>query len=183
LRIRDVYTGSRVLIFIHSGSPILIFYLSWIPDPTTATKQKGRKKLVLKPDISENLKYFIIEQLSYKKKFEQVDKKLKYRSFYPTIVNQVPKIWVGDPGSEARFRKNTYQGSGAQKVNASRIWIRNAGPGQTKNKTITKRHIYHQLHYNFTVTTIYIIVRYRYCIKRTIFSLCTYVMFQSLIMV
>jgi hypothetical protein len=39
LRIRDVYPGSRILIFVHPGSQI--------PDPKTATKERGEKKLVV----------------------------------------------------------------------------------------------------------------------------------------
>jgi hypothetical protein len=41
LRIRDVYPGSRILIFIHPGSRI--------PDPKTATKEKGEKEFVVLP--------------------------------------------------------------------------------------------------------------------------------------
>ncbi len=37
LRIRDVYPGSRILIFTHPGSRI--------PDPKTATKERGEKKI------------------------------------------------------------------------------------------------------------------------------------------
>jgi hypothetical protein len=36
LRIRDVYPGSRILIFTHPGSRI--------PDPKTATKERDEKK-------------------------------------------------------------------------------------------------------------------------------------------
>jgi hypothetical protein len=43
LRIRDVYPGSRILIFTHPGSRI------WIPDPKTATKERGEKKLIVIP--------------------------------------------------------------------------------------------------------------------------------------
>jgi hypothetical protein len=39
LRIRDVYRGSQILIFTHSGFRI--------PDPKTATKERGEKKLVV----------------------------------------------------------------------------------------------------------------------------------------
>jgi hypothetical protein len=39
LRIRDVYPRSRILIFGHPGSQI--------PDPKTATKERGDKKLVV----------------------------------------------------------------------------------------------------------------------------------------
>jgi hypothetical protein len=38
LRIRDAYPGSRILIFTHPGSRI--------PDPKTATKERGEKKFV-----------------------------------------------------------------------------------------------------------------------------------------
>jgi hypothetical protein len=39
LRIRDVYPGSRILIFTHPGSRI--------PEPKTATKNRGEKILFL----------------------------------------------------------------------------------------------------------------------------------------
>jgi hypothetical protein len=38
-QIRDVYPGSRILIFTHPGSQIT--------DPKTATKERGGKKLVV----------------------------------------------------------------------------------------------------------------------------------------
>ncbi len=41
LRIRDVYPGSRILIFTHPGSRI--------SGPKTATKERGEKKLVFIP--------------------------------------------------------------------------------------------------------------------------------------
>jgi hypothetical protein len=41
LRIRDVYPGSRILIFTHPGSRILV--------PKTATKERGEKKFVVIP--------------------------------------------------------------------------------------------------------------------------------------
>jgi hypothetical protein len=40
-RIRDVYPGSRILIFTHPGSRI--------PDPKTATKERGEKKFEVIP--------------------------------------------------------------------------------------------------------------------------------------
>jgi hypothetical protein len=46
LRIRDVYPGSRILIFTHPGSRISDPG-SRIPDPKTATKEKGEKKFVV----------------------------------------------------------------------------------------------------------------------------------------
>jgi hypothetical protein len=48
LRIRDVYPGSRILIFTHPGSRIPNLG-SRIPDPKTARKERGEKKLVVKP--------------------------------------------------------------------------------------------------------------------------------------
>jgi hypothetical protein len=52
LRIRDVYPGSWILIFTQPR----------IPDPKTATKERGEKKFVvihfLKPKISQNVKSF-----------------------------------------------------------------------------------------------------------------------------
>jgi hypothetical protein len=41
LRIRDVYPGSRILIFTHPGSRI--------PDPKTATKERSEKKFDVIP--------------------------------------------------------------------------------------------------------------------------------------
>jgi hypothetical protein len=62
LRIRDVYPGSRILIFTNPGSRILDpgfripdpgFHIpdlgSRIPDPKTGTKERGEKKFVVMP--------------------------------------------------------------------------------------------------------------------------------------
>ena len=46
LRIQDVYPGSRILIFSHPGTRISDPG-SWIPDPKTATKERGEKKIVV----------------------------------------------------------------------------------------------------------------------------------------
>jgi hypothetical protein len=48
LRIRDVYPGSRILIFTHPGSRISDPGFR-IPEPKTATKERGEKKLVVIP--------------------------------------------------------------------------------------------------------------------------------------
>jgi hypothetical protein len=50
LQIRDVYPGSRILIFTHPGSQIPDPG-SRIPDPKTAIKERGEKKLVVIPFI------------------------------------------------------------------------------------------------------------------------------------
>jgi hypothetical protein len=47
LRIRDVYPGSRILIFTHPGSRISDPG-SRIPDPKTATKERIEKKFNVK---------------------------------------------------------------------------------------------------------------------------------------
>jgi hypothetical protein len=55
LRIRDVYPGSRILIFTHPGSRIpdigsrIPDLGSRIPDPKTATQERGEKKFYVKP--------------------------------------------------------------------------------------------------------------------------------------
>jgi hypothetical protein len=46
LRIRDVYPGSRILIFTLPGSRISVTG-SRIPNPKTATKERGEKKFVV----------------------------------------------------------------------------------------------------------------------------------------
>jgi hypothetical protein len=62
LRIRDVYPGSRILIFTHPGSRI--------PDPKTAMKDRGEKKLVVISFFGAinvtKLNYFIFEMLKKK---------------------------------------------------------------------------------------------------------------------
>jgi hypothetical protein len=55
LRIRDVYPGSRILIFTHPGSRIsdpgsrISDPGSRIPYPKTTTKERGEKKIVVIP--------------------------------------------------------------------------------------------------------------------------------------
>jgi hypothetical protein len=54
LRIRDVYPGSRILIFTHPGSRIpdlgsrIPDLGSRIPDPKTGRKERGEKKFFVK---------------------------------------------------------------------------------------------------------------------------------------
>jgi hypothetical protein len=60
LRIRDVYPGSRILIFTHPGSRIsdpgsrISDPGSRIPDPKTATKERGEKKFVITFYVATN---------------------------------------------------------------------------------------------------------------------------------
>jgi hypothetical protein len=77
-RIRDVYAGSRILIFTHPGSRIPDLG-SRIPDPKTATKERGEKKLDVKPfyvatKLNKIVNYFSLEVL--KKKFGSIFKEL-----------------------------------------------------------------------------------------------------------
>ncbi len=63
LQIRDVYPGSRILIFTHPGSRI--------PDPKTASKERGEEKLDVKPfyvatKINKVVHYFSFEVLKKK---------------------------------------------------------------------------------------------------------------------
>jgi hypothetical protein len=55
LRIRDVYPGSRILIFTHSGSRI--------SDPKTATKERGENNLL--SNLSCSHKFHKIEKVFY----------------------------------------------------------------------------------------------------------------------
>jgi hypothetical protein len=95
LRIREVYPGSRILIFTHPGSRI--------PDPKTATKETGENKLDVKPfyvatKFNKIVNYFSFEVLCAKEKnLGQFSK--NYRTVYQKIVKKLFKIWSWDPGS------------------------------------------------------------------------------------
>jgi hypothetical protein len=78
LRIRDVYPGSRVLIFTHPGSRISDPG-SRIPDPKIATKERGETKfVVIRFFIATNFtKLKIVLFLKYlRKKFGSIFKEL-----------------------------------------------------------------------------------------------------------
>jgi hypothetical protein len=69
------------------------FYPSRIPDPDflsiphpgskNSNKTREEKEISLQARNFRKFKIFHFEQSSYKKKFEQVHKELKYRTFYP----------------------------------------------------------------------------------------------------
>jgi len=93
LRIRDVYPGSRILISTHPGSRI--------PDPKTATKERGEKNLDVKPFLCSHkfhkiAHYFRIDVLMKKiwANFQRV-----IELFTKKIVNKISKLWILDPGS------------------------------------------------------------------------------------
>jgi hypothetical protein len=106
LRIRDVYPGSRILIFTHPGSRI--------SDPKTATKERGEKKIVVIPfylcshKFHKTENYFSFEVLK-KQIWANFQRIIKL--FTQKIVTKLSKIW--DPGSKG------------QKGTRSRIQIRN----------------------------------------------------------
>jgi hypothetical protein len=113
LRIWDVYPGSW----------ILIFYPSRIPDPKTATKERGEKKFIVIPFFVaanftkfEVIYFYTVEEQN----LGQFSKNC--RTFYPKNCH-LSKIWFWDPGK-------TYPGSHGsqtrvQKSIGSRIWISN----------------------------------------------------------
>jgi hypothetical protein len=105
LRIRDVYPGSRILIFTHPGSRI--------PDPKTATKERGGKKLDVKPfyvatKFNKIVNYFSFEVLKKRiwANFQRI-----IELFTKKIVKKLFKIWSLDPGSEIRDPEKTHSGS------------------------------------------------------------------------
>ena len=112
LRIRDVYPGSRILIFTHPGSRI--------PDPKTAIKERGEKKLIVIPFLCSHKFHKIVNYFSFevlkKKNLGQFSK--NYRTFYQkncqkALKNMVLGSRIRDPGSKG------------EKVTGSRIRIRN----------------------------------------------------------
>ncbi len=119
LRIRDVYPGSRILIFTHPGSRI--------PDPKTATKERGEKKFVVitfyvATNFHKIANYFSFEVLKKKiwANFQRI-----IELFTHKIVNKLSKIWVWDPRSGIRKKPIPDPGSRGQKGTGSLIRIRN----------------------------------------------------------
>jgi hypothetical protein len=87
LRIRDVL--SRILIFTHPGSRI--------PDPKTATKERGEKKLVVcSHKFHKIVNYFSFEVMKKKiwANFQTI-----IELFIKKIVKKLLEIWSWDPGS------------------------------------------------------------------------------------
>jgi hypothetical protein len=89
---------------------------SRIPDPKTATKERGEKKfVVITFYVASNFTklHIILVLCAEEKNLGQFSK--NYRTFYTKIVNKLSKIWIWDPGSRG------------QKGTGSRIRIRNTG--------------------------------------------------------
>ncbi len=109
LRIRDVYPGSR----------ILIFYPSRISDPGSKNlnKREGWKKFYNhKFHKIEN--YFIFEMLKKTNWFSFFSK--NYRNFYQKFVTKLFKIWVWGLGSGIRDPEQTYSRSGIRVKGSNR---------------------------------------------------------------
>jgi hypothetical protein len=128
LRIRDVYPGSRILIFIHPGSRI--------SDPGSRI-QKQQQKTGMKIFFFQTIfcshkfhktkHYFIFDMLK-KKIWPNFPRIIEV--FTQKIVTKPSKIWVWDPGSGIRDPGSEKKpipdpGSRGQKGTGSRIRIRN----------------------------------------------------------
>ncbi len=86
---------------------------SRIPDQKTATKERGEKKLDVKPfyvatKFNKIVNYFSFEVLKKKiwANFQRI-----IELFTKKIVKKLFKIWSWDPGSEIRDPEKTYSGS------------------------------------------------------------------------
>jgi hypothetical protein len=133
LRIRDVYPGSRILIFTHLGSRIPDPG-SRIPDPGSknSNKRERWKKISCHTFLCSHKFHKIVNYFS----FEVLKKKIWanfqriIELFIQKIVKKLLKIWswdpgsgIRDPGSEIRDPEKTYSGSRIQgsKSTQSRI--------------------------------------------------------------
>jgi hypothetical protein len=104
LRIRDVYPGSRILIFTHPGSRI--------PDLGSRIQKQQQKRGVKKMcchtifcshKFHKIENYFIFEML---KKILWANFQIIIEFFTQKIVNKLSKIWVWDPGSGIGLGQN-----------------------------------------------------------------------------
>jgi hypothetical protein len=100
LRIRDVYPGSRILIFTHPGSRI--------SDPGSRIQKQRQKRGVKKICCHTFLCSHKFHKIENYFRFE-VQKKKSLANFprilelfTQKIVTMLSKIWVWDPGSEIR---------------------------------------------------------------------------------
>ena len=106
LWIRDVYPGSRILIFTHPGPRI--------SDPGSKNRNKREvKKIRCNTFLCSHKFHKIVNYFS----FEVLKKKIWanfqriIELFTKKIVKKLLKIWSWDPGSEIRDPEKTYSGS------------------------------------------------------------------------
>ena len=114
LRIRDVYTGSRILIFTHPGSRIQKHQGGW--------KKICCHILFCRYKFHKIVNYLIFKVL--KKKIWASFKKI-IELFTQKFVTILSKIWVWDPRSG--IRKKTYTGCGSRGQKGTGYRIRNTG--------------------------------------------------------
>ncbi len=95
LRIRDVYPGSRILIFTHPGSRI--------PDPKTATKERGGKKFDVIPFyVATNFtkSYIILVLKCWRKKiWANFQRIIEFFAQKLSLSSQKYGFGIRDPGS------------------------------------------------------------------------------------
>ncbi len=110
LRIRDVYTGSRILIFTHPRSRI--------PDLGSRIQKQQQKREVKKISCHTFLCSHKFHKIVNHFSFEVLKKKIWanfqriLELFTKKIVKKLLKIWSWDPGSEIRdpgSRKNLFR--------------------------------------------------------------------------
>jgi hypothetical protein len=107
LRIRDVYIGSRILIFTHPGSRI-----------QKQQQKRGVKICCNRHKFNKIVNYFIFEML--KKKIRASFQRF-IELFTQKFVTKLLKIWVWDPGSEIRKEPIPDPGSGCRGPKRHRI--------------------------------------------------------------
>jgi hypothetical protein len=120
-RIRDVYPGTRILIFTHPGSRISD------PGSKTVTKERDEKKFVKLFFCHKfhKIEYYIIFEMLKKKIWANFQRIVEV--FTQKIFNMLSNIWVREPGSKIQDPGKIYPGSRGQKGTGSRIRIRNTG--------------------------------------------------------
>jgi hypothetical protein len=106
--------------------------LSRIPDPKTATKERGEKKLDVKPlyvatKFNKIVNYFSFEELKKKiwANFQRIIELFYQKNCQKALQNMVLGSGIRDPGSGKKTIPDP--GSRGQKSTGSRIRIRNTG--------------------------------------------------------
>ncbi len=126
LRIRDVYPGSRILIFTHPGYRIpdlgsrISDLGSRISDPGSRIQKQQQKRGVKKICCHNFLCSHKFHKIAHYFSFDVLKKKIIELSTQK-IVNKLSKLWIWDLGSEIRDPEKTYSGSRIQGSKRHRI--------------------------------------------------------------